>query len=109
MKQLSKKIMKRILTVACISVVLYACSPKTGFVLYTPAPADATDSVSYEQLVAGRQIFVSHCGKCHNLKLPQSRTELQWRKALVKMQPKAKISDDEKQLILNFLLVKAKK
>ena len=100
--------MKKLLTIISISVTLCSCSPKTGTVLYTPAQNDATASVSYEQLVAGRKIYVEKCGSCHNLKLPQTLTEPEWKTAVDKMQARSKITDEEKQTILDFLLVKAK-
>lgn len=98
----------RILMLLSAAALIYACSPRTGAVLYTPAVTDATDSVSYEQLVEGRKLYVAKCAGCHNLKLPQSRTEAEWHKAMIKMQPKAKISDAERDLILQFVLRKAK-
>ena len=107
--------MRKLGCIISVSVLMFACSPKIktglskGAVLYTPVENDATDSVSYDQLLAGRKLFVAKCGSCHYLKLPQTLTEPQWRKAIDKMQPKAKISNEEKKSILNFPLVRAKK
>lgn len=101
--------MKRnIFFIAVISAWIWACSPVTGSALYTPAPADATGTSSYDQLVAGRNLFIEKCGRCHKLKSPEKFTPAQWQKALLKMQPKAKISDAERELIQAYVLVKAK-
>ena len=99
---------KNIFLIAGISVWIWACSPATGSVLYSPAPADATGTHSYDQLVAGRSLYIEKCGRCHKLKSPEKFTTSEWQKAMLKMQPKAKISDAERDLIQAYVLVKAK-
>ncbi|MBK9985124.1 MAG: hypothetical protein IPP15_22665 [Saprospiraceae bacterium] len=56
-----------------------------------------------ERLLAGRKLYVDHCSGCHNLHFPKEYTEDQWKSNLDEMQVKAKITDDQKQLILDYL------
>jgi hypothetical protein len=81
------------------SIVLFVigCSP----MLYVPK---CDDTAQQTKLMEGRTLYVKHCNGCHNLYLPNHFTESMWKKNLEEMQPKAKITDEEKKLILNFLL-----
>ncbi len=81
------------------------CSPA----LYKPAHSDETNDVTYSQLLEGRNIYVHKCGSCHSLRLPDKHTEQEWGYYLNKMQSRAKISDEEKKLIKDFLKIGAKK
>ena len=76
--------------------VIYGCSRQ----LYMPA---ATDATKQEALLQGRKLYVNHCGSCHNLHLPKEYNADQWKKNIDEMQEKSKISDDEKQLIYQYL------
>jgi hypothetical protein len=73
-----------------------ACSP----LLYIPSAANETEQ---KELLAGRKLYVSHCGGCHNLHLPKEFDAAGWNRNISEMQVKAKISDDEKQVILKYL------
>jgi mono/diheme cytochrome c family protein len=88
--------MKFLLT-AFIALLIFGCSPS----LYKP---DVADAKLQESLSAGRKIYVSRCSNCHNLHLPKEFTSEIWKKQVDLMQVRAGISDDEKNLILNYLL-----
>ena len=86
-------------------VFLYACSSA----LYLPTQSDADRTgVSTDNLLAGRTLYVNHCGSCHNLHLPEQYTRQHWEKEIPEMQQKAKISDEEVKLISNFILARSK-
>ncbi len=76
-----------------------ACMPA----LYKPAPELVTGDVSYEQLVAGRKLYVSKCGSCHALYLPQQYERQVWEHNMEEMQERSNVSDPEKKLILLYL------
>ena len=76
--------------------IILCCSQQ----LYIP---NSGDSSQQKQLLEGRKYYIKHCGGCHNLHLPQEYKAEQWNKILFKMQPRAKISDQEKDLILKYL------
>ena len=89
---------RKIILVFYIGFIIYSCSPS----LYVPASTTA----QYEQLLTGRKLYVDHCSSCHNLHFPNEFTSDQWEMHLDEMQTKAKISDAEKQLILEYLTTK---
>lgn len=86
-------------------VLLVSCSPA----LYRPTPSDALQAgTDLDNLLAGRALYVKHCGSCHNVHLPAQFTRSQWEIKLPEMQQKAKISDKETKLISDFLLARCK-
>ena len=90
--------MKNIIILAAIVMccIIASCSSQ----LYVPASADAK---TQRNLLSGRQLYVEHCGGCHNLHLPKEYNAEGWQKQLNEMQVKAKISDEEKKLVLLYL------
>ena len=87
---------KKIIAIISFACIIFSCSTR----LYLPA---STDTKKQEQLLAGRKLYVNHCSGCHNLYLPKRFTTEQWKMNVDQMQPKAKITDEEKQLIFQYL------
>ncbi len=87
---------KKIITTLLLGIIILGCSQS----LYLPASADAAQQ---EKLLKGRNHYVTYCSGCHNLHFPKEFTEAQWKTNLDEMQVKAKISDEQKQLILDYL------
>jgi len=87
---------QKIITIISFACIIYSCSTQ----LYLPA---STDAKKQEQLLAGRKLYVNHCSGCHNLYLPKRFTTNQWKKNVDEMQSRAKITDQEKQLIIEYL------
>lgn len=78
--------------------------------LYIPTTADATNyNVSLDTLQIGREVYLKSCGSCHNLYLPSIHTKQEWVKVVNEMQKPAKISNKQKELILNYLEISCKK
>ena len=75
-----------------------------GASLYVPEPRDASANASLEDLIRGREIYTQRCARCHSLFLPDRFSMAQWKTSLDKMQPRARISDTEKELILKMIL-----
>ena len=71
--------------------------------LYTPSKDNIPPTANIEELKKGRQLYVNKCGACHTLFLPVIFDHSQWIKAVDKMQTKAQINDQEKNLIVNYL------
>lgn len=80
-----------------IGIILYSCSP----MLYIPA---SKDPIEQEKLLNGRMLYVKKCNNCHNLHLPKEFAADKWLKNLNEMQVRSKISDQEKELIYNYLI-----
>lgn len=79
-----------------IGCLIWSCSQS----LYIPASPDAAKQ---QQLLSGRKLYADHCSNCHNLHLPKEYDATGWKKQLDDMQVKAKITDEEKQLIFEYL------
>ncbi len=98
----SSRLRSRTLLLLCTAaaIVLAGC----GASLYLPGPADATPSAPLEELTAGRELYTHNCNSCHSLFLPDRFTPDAWQHNLDRMQPRARITDAEKALILKYLL-----
>jgi mono/diheme cytochrome c family protein len=60
--------------------------------------------MSIDELKQGRDLYVNNCASCHQLYLPNKYTAKDWHYWLDDMQPKAKITDAQKQLIYDYLV-----
>jgi len=77
--------------------------------LYMPISIDAEKSgTTLDNLMIGRNLYIEHCSSCHNLRLPQKYTATMWKENINKMQVKAKIDDEQKEIILKYLTAKCK-
>jgi cytochrome c5 len=54
----------------------------------------------------GKELYVAKCTACHRAYEPELHTKDEWQKILDEMGSKAKLTDNEKQLILNYLTEK---
>ncbi|MEI6576207.1 MAG: cytochrome c [Bacteroidota bacterium] len=82
-------------------MVIYACSPG----LYVPSKTTVKDpTVDIGPLTVGMQLYKNSCHKCHGLKKPNRYNAEQWVKILDKMQPKAKIDNEQRKLIYAYLI-----
>ena len=57
----------------------------------------------------GKALYENNCVRCHKLKNPAKYTMVQWPGLVNKMQKRAKITDEQKTLILTYLATEAKK
>lgn len=80
-------------------ILFYSCQPT----LYLPSSPDASQQ---QQLLEGRKLYVSHCSSCHNLHFPKEYSKNGWEIQLEKMQYRARINDNQKQLIYDYLTEK---
>jgi mono/diheme cytochrome c family protein len=77
-----------------------ACAPA----IYTPSPSTVKDpTVKMEDLLAGRALYMDKCSSCHSLKQPKKFNAAEWNKILDKMAPKAKINDEQRKLVYQFV------
>ena len=87
------------------SILIYGCSAA----LKVPTPADALKTgTPISTLSKGREMYIGHCASCHNLYLPEKYTAAQWKTEVNVMQKKAKINDDQKAMILKYLILKSR-
>lgn len=79
--------------------MLIACSSA----LYMPSKENVAGNANIEKLGKGRALYVSKCSSCHTLYLPEKYTKAEWTKWVDRMAPKAKITDQEKELIQAYV------
>ena len=68
-----------------------------------------TNKLHADSFKTGNELYVKNCVRCHKLKDPAKYTRAQWPGLVNKMQKRAKITDEQKALILSYLLTEAKK
>jgi cytochrome c2 len=75
--------------------------------------AKQIDTVKFKTTVdsvkTGNDLYENKCKRCHKLKDPAKYTMVQWPRLVNKMQKRAKITDQEKAIILTYLATKARK
>lgn len=71
--------------------------------LYVPGKDNIPATANIDNLKKGRELYVSKCASCHTIFLPEKYNRIEWSKTVNRMQPKAKITDEEKNLILDYL------
>lgn len=86
---------------AVIGVALAGCST-------TPPTAPAGDSAASTQKkvaagVAGPQLWAQNCGRCHNIRSPNSYSDAQWDVVLLHMRVRANLTAEEHKQILAFM------
>lgn len=79
-------------------LLLFSCAT----VLYQPITG--TEKIPLEDLKKGRSIYVNNCSSCHNLHNPNQYNSKEWEHNLNEMQARAKINDEEKQLVYDYLV-----
>ena len=90
---------KKIAISLLVIVTLVACKSA----LYIPVAENVTKNANIDELVKGRASYIDKCSSCHSLYLPEKFTKEEWAKKVDKMAPKAKITNQEKQLILAYV------
>ncbi|WP_312288341.1 c-type cytochrome [Chryseobacterium gleum] len=93
---------KIILAGIATSAFLVSCGPKSVAVT-------GPKYTSSEQLVQGKTIFENSCAKCHKLPEPTKHDDKGWINTLSRMAPKAKLTDDQHQMVYDYLISVNKK
>ncbi len=90
--------------------VFFTLAALTSFTApYLPTKEDAAaQNVNLEYLNQGRLLYIKTCSSCHALHLTSEYTKMQWALSMNKMQKRAKITDEQKEMIFRYLITKAK-
>ncbi|MGC4128164.1 MAG: cytochrome C [Bergeyella sp.] len=90
--------MKRVIVLSAFAVVLFtSCSPKA-------VPVAETSVITEEMLAQGKTIYENSCGKCHDLYDPTKFTSVEWVGIMNAMAPKAKLTDEQHQLVYDYVV-----
>ena len=101
--------MRKSIAIFIISIVVFACSHKTKSTVTKTEVKEKTESatVSNAQFSAGKTVYEAKCGRCHKLFEPSRGNMTQWTKWIDRMAPKAKLTDEEKQQVTDYVSVNA--
>ena len=101
---------------AVIGIALYACAPKVVTPPVAPkevAVAEPVKTVIAEpvkemvltpELAKGKSLYEDSCAHCHKLFPTTKHDKEGWVATLDRMAPKAKISEEDKKMIYNYLV-----
>jgi hypothetical protein len=98
--------MPRIVVAAIAVCALGACAPvapppDAAMVARASGRWPDSDAAS---LGLGHDLYVARCGSCHVLHRPGEYGEQEWRTWVRKMRVKAKLGDDQAELVARYLL-----
>ena len=77
--------------------------------LKIPTVLDAQKSgTNIDTLKMGRKLYIGNCGSCHSLFVPENYTASEWAKNVARMKKRAKITDEQSKLILQYVTINCK-
>ncbi len=94
--------MKKIIGVALIIMFLFSCASKTN-VPTTEKNSVSTVTKEFVSVEAGKSLYENNCAKCHKLYDPKAYTAERWTGILKWMQPKAQITDEQREEIYRYV------
>lgn len=86
-------------------VLMLGCSSTKKVVVVQPE----TKTVLSETALQGQTLYENSCKRCHRLHNANEYTAARWPSILNNMQKKAKITDQQKELIFEYLAINSKK
>ncbi|WP_300565964.1 cytochrome c [Flavobacterium sp.] len=87
----------KIVALAIVGILLYSCAPKFA------STTAAKNVVLTPALAEGKNLFESNCAKCHGLPPVTQHTKEDWIPVLDRMAKKAKVTDEQKASIYNYI------
>ena len=91
--------MKKYILIGALALGFVACTAKKAVVV-----EEVIDMSNFTpELVQGKTIYEAKCGKCHDLPKPLSYSKEKWQPIMTSMAEKAKISDEDKELVYNYV------
>lgn len=92
-----------------LSFFFNSCSKKTTPAATTNNAAVETPVVMKKDISAeGKALFDAKCGKCHGLPDPVQYTSQEWRPIMQKMGDKARLTQEERSMVLTYVMKNAK-
>ncbi len=88
--------MKKILLASAFGVL--------GLVSCTKKPIAQEEALKAEKLAQGKVIFENSCKKCHDLPVPTSFSSVQWVGIMNSMAPKAKLNEEQHQMVYDYIV-----
>ena len=89
--------------IVSVIMIVFLTQCTTTSKISEPTADNIRAGYSLDEVLKGKQLFTAKCEQCHRLYSPSKHDDNGWTATLNRMQPKAKISDDEKSLIFKYL------
>lgn len=89
----------KLLGTLAIITILTSCSSSKKVVAETKEEVKLTP-----ELAEGKLLFENNCGKCHKLFSPEDFSKEEWQPIVMRMQKKARITDEQRDLVYNYLV-----
>jgi hypothetical protein len=90
---------KRIGWVMLPAGLVLACSTA----LYVPRESARVSKEELKEMQQGRTAYISKCGSCHSLVLPEKYNAGEWKALVKRMAPKAHLAPQEESEILKYV------
>lgn len=100
--------MKKVIAIVAVALQFTACSPprvvamqpNDPVVPQMPPPPKETNTARIAQ---GKGLFEDNCAKCHKLFKPTDFNQREWGPILTSMQRKAKLDNDQMDLVRDYV------
>ena len=89
----------KLIAIASVFFLTLACSPKVS----QPEPVKTLEAPLTPELAEGKLLYETNCAKCHKLFEPTAFTAESWTPIVMRMQKKARISDEDREKIYAYL------
>ncbi|MES2811261.1 MAG: cytochrome C [Bacteroidota bacterium] len=96
----------KLLAIALLSVLVFSCSKKAVAPVVVTEDVKVTAPVQPELPVAiaeGKIMYENNCAHCHKLFPAAKHDKSGWAVTLDRMAPKAKITEEQKVMVYNYL------
>ena len=91
--------MNKVIFISIIAgLCVISCTPKS-----VPT-AETGESGLSDKRIQGKTIFENSCGTCHDLPNPTAFSSVQWVGIMNAMAPKAKLTDEQHQLVYDYVV-----
>jgi DNA-binding transcriptional regulator YhcF (GntR family) len=90
---------KRTGLVLLATTLVVACSTA----LYVPKASPHLSKEDLSEMQKGRAAYISKCGSCHSLILPEKHSSKEWKAEVERMATKAHLSHLEEEQIIKYL------
>ena len=89
--------------IAPLAIIALSCSPKVVPTTQNVVIESKSEVVLTQNQIEGKAIFEANCAKCHKLYEPSTFKAEKWDAILKWMQPKAKISDAQREQVYDYV------
>lgn len=89
---------------ACFLGLIVSCVPSAPGIPEPDAAMAEKSGISIETLAGGRRVYVSQCGRCHELVAPDAVKTSDWKLVVPGMCWNAGLSAADEKAVLNYVL-----